>query len=75
MSGELRPKKLSLKHRFLHTLLGFLHNNCVGVACIVQATPGLLNVCVTGCDGFARNCVSRSSFIIFFINLVSLKAV
>ena len=24
---------------------------------IVQATPGLLNACVTGCDGFARNCV------------------
>ena len=35
-------------------LLGFSCNNCVGVACS-QATTRLLNVCLTGCDVFARN--------------------
>ena len=37
-------------HVLVHALLGFSHNNCVGMASIVQAPPGLLNACGTDCE-------------------------
>ena len=40
-----------------------------------QATPRLLNLCVTGCDEFASNELCTSSTIVFFIYLVYLKTV
>ena len=56
---QVMAPKLSLRHFMflLKHFFGFLHNNCVGVARIVgpQATPGLLNTCITGCDEYAGN--------------------
>ena len=51
---------------------GFSHNNCMysghGMYMYSQATPGLLNTCITGYDEFACNelCKSRSSIVVFF---------
>ena len=41
---------------FTPSLYGFSINNCVGLTHIVRPRAlGLLNVCVTSCNGFARN--------------------
>ena len=55
----------------LRMLPGFSHNNCVGLAQIVRPHLDYCE-CVTGCDEFIWNYMyaSRSSFIIFTINLV-----
>ena len=67
MSDDLGPKTvLKSLQVLIHTLLGFSHNNCVGVACIV--TPHLDYSAVQ-----AAGSVRRSSFMVFFINLVNLR--
>ena len=53
---QVMAQQLSLsRFSFSCTLLGFSCNNCVGVAHIVRPQIGLLRVCSTGCDEFARN--------------------
>ena len=66
----------------LRTLLSFSRNNCVGKARMVRPHPDYWTRAlhageVTGSDEFAKKylCVSRSSFIVFSINLVYLKTV
>ena len=48
---ELSPKT---PHILVRILLGLLFMSS-GCGTYSQATPGLLNACVTGCDEFATN--------------------
>ena len=65
---QATASKLSPEHNAVSfwCFFGFLHNHCMytGRVTYSQATPRLLNACVTGCDEFGANyscvCVSSS---------------
>ena len=73
-ASKLSPRSFAFYSR---CFFGFPHNNCVytGRGTYSQATPGLLNTCITGCHKLARNCeLSRSSIPISLLTWSTWKA-